>query len=254
MDSSSSSGIVSEDVDCPAVANVPAAPAVEHLHHRGLAGPVGAQQAEADALLDLETQVADGAHAAERLVDMLNAYDLHDPITGYSLFGRQRPDPPRPCTHRPPSIGPRLSPYFTHPSPERHWEQQNAACPRRQEAAAFPQKRQDIASRFPRPGVSDRLPAADYSRCPGMILDDVERRCDAAPGPHVPPRCDRQVRNYCLHGHFHRRLRHNDGAVELHFGDLHRVGLRRVLDGLEDHLVRGVRLGLVGDRRTSGQP
>ena len=63
----------------PAVV-VPAAPAVEHLHHRGLAGPVGPQQAEARTLLDLEADVADRGQLAEVLADVLTEITAIRPL------------------------------------------------------------------------------------------------------------------------------------------------------------------------------
>ena len=56
---------------------IPAAPAVDHLHHRRLAGPVGPEQAEARTLLDLEAQVMHGTEPAERLADVMHTNYFH---------------------------------------------------------------------------------------------------------------------------------------------------------------------------------
>jgi hypothetical protein len=92
---------------------VPAAAAVDHLHHRGLAGPIGAQQTETRALLDLEAQIADGVHPAESLVDIPNAYDLHDPITGHFLSTDIGLNPLRPFTYGPPKQAKAFAVFYT---------------------------------------------------------------------------------------------------------------------------------------------
>jgi len=178
------SRIETEDADHAAVSEVSAAAAVEHLHHRGLAGPVGAQQAETDALLDLEAQVTDGLDPAECLVDVLNAYDLHDRITSLPFSGRHGLDYWRYSTH------PLRKRHRVLPNePRRWWGRPSGGLP--------PKKEQDTASRVPKSGVSCRLPASYRSRCPGLTLP-FSASGGRGLSPPAPP--GQLVGNYCCTG------------------------------------------------------